>query len=288
MTTIGVSGGKGGTGKSTVAVNLAYFLSRSHKVVLIDADVECPNDHILLSVKLETPKDVNIFKPVFDYKKCVKCKLCKDVCAENAIVTFKEGTPFLMPTLCSGCKSCILACPVAAILESSKHVGIVYTSNVNKNLTLVTGFLDEGEERAYPVALNAKVSGLDIEAEIYIIDTSAGSGSHVAIALEDVDIVALVTEPTLFGLHDLEMMLKLLVKQHRIGYVIVNRADLASVDLNSILKKYDALKIGALPINEKIVESYIKGIPFIKLYPDEDFSRELGHIAEMLLQKGGK
>ncbi len=287
MIVIGVSGGKGGTGKSTIAINLAYFLSQSYKVVLIDADVECPNDHILLSVKLENAKDVNIFKPEFDYKKCVKCKLCKDVCAENAIVTFKEGTPFLMPTLCSGCKSCILACPVDAILESSKHIGIVYKSNVNKNLTLVTGVLDEGQERAYPVALNAKMIGLSTEADIYILDTSAGSGSHVAIALEDVDAVALVTEPTLFGLHDLEMMLKLLVKQHRTGYVIVNRADLASVDLNSVLKKYDALKIGAIPINEKIVESYIKGVPFIKLYPSENFSREIEHIAKTLLQKGG-
>jgi MinD superfamily P-loop ATPase len=208
---ITVTGGKGGTGKSTVATNLALLLSKKYKVVFVDADVECPNDYILLSSTLENEEEVKLFKPKFDYQKCTKCGLCVENCSENALLQFKEGYPFLMPTLCSGCRTCQLVCPVeGAILDDYRLVGHTYRTKINDNLELVTGVLGEGEERSYPTVLAARTRAMNIDANIYLFDTMPGTGNHVAAAIEDSDVVITVTEPTPLGRHDLEMILKLL------------------------------------------------------------------------------
>jgi len=143
---ITVTGGKGGTGKSTVATNLALLLAMNRRVVFVDADVECPNDHILLSAELENRKEVYLFKPKFDYSKCTKCGLCVENCAENALLQFKEGYPFLMPSLCSGCRTCQLVCPEeGAILDDQRLVGYTYHTRIDENLQLLTGMLEEGD-----------------------------------------------------------------------------------------------------------------------------------------------
>jgi len=121
---IAISGGKGGTGKSTVATNLAIALRNYFDLVLADLDVEAPNDHILLGAELQNEEPVNSFMPSFEYSKCIKCRKCAEVCEENAIITMRDGTPFLMPTLCSGCRACEIVCPVhGAILEGQKLMG---------------------------------------------------------------------------------------------------------------------------------------------------------------------
>ncbi len=266
---ITVTGGKGGTGKSTVATNLALLLSKKHKVVFVDADVECPNDHILLSAKLENEEEVKLFKPKFDYSKCTKCGLCVQNCSENAILQFKEGYPFLMPTLCSGCRTCQLVCPVeGAILDDYRLVGHTYRTKVRDNLELVTGVLAEGEERSYPTVLAARQRAMNIDANIYLFDTMPGTGNHVAAAIEDSDIVITVTEPTPLGRHDLEMILKLLKKLKLKAWVVINRSDISTISHDEILKKYDAEIIAEIPMLEEILKSYVSGVPVVEKFPD--------------------
>jgi MinD superfamily P-loop ATPase len=276
---IAVTGGKGGTGKSTVAINLAWELSKKFNVVLVDADVECPNDHILLSKKLENPREEYIFRPKFNYKKCIRCSLCVKNCSENAIVMFKEGYPFLMPTLCSGCKTCQLVCPSDAIEDDRKHIGNTYVTPVNERLTLVTGMLKEGEERSYPLVISTKKRANELNYDIIIYDTSAGTGNHVAAAIENAQLAVVVTEPTPLGLHDLKMILKLLEKEGKKGYAVINRYNI--IDEMPELNGIEVLE--KIPLSERILESYVKGRPLSSIFPDSEESRIFSEMANKLV-----
>jgi MinD superfamily P-loop ATPase len=275
---ISVTGGKGGTGKSTVAINIATILAKNKKVVLVDADVECPNDHILTSTELSCQEDSLIFRPKFDYSRCTRCRLCRDSCSESAIVVFKEGYPFLMPSLCSGCKTCKLVCPADAIKDDAKIIGSTFVSAVNENLTLVTGVLKEGEERSYPLVLSTRKRSETADSELEILDTSAGTGNHVAAAIEGSMFAIVVTEPTPLGTHDLKMILNLLERLEVKGYLVMNRSDLVDDP-----PQIDGIEtIGKIPLSDEIVDSYIKGRPVVEMYPESSASREFNRISEKL------
>ncbi len=282
---ITVTGGKGGTGKSTVATNLAYMLSKDYHVVLVDADVECPDDHILLSAKLENEKEVKLFKPKFNYSLCTKCGICVENCSEHALVQFKEGYPFLMPTLCSGCRTCQLLCPVEnAIVDDYRLVGHTYHTKINEKLELITGLLHEGEERSYPAVLAARKRAMNINADIHIFDTMPGTGNHVAAAIENSKIVITVTEPTPLGLHDLEMILKLLKKLNLKAWIVVNRSDLSDISHEKMAEKYQAEIIANIPMSEEVIKSYVEGIPIAKKYPNSEAARIFSDIAKRVVE----
>ena len=277
---IAVSGGKGGTGKSTVAVNLAIALKKlGTELTFADLDVEAPNDHLLLGIELTDEEPVNQFMPRFDYSKCTRCRKCAEACEEHAIITLKDGTPFLMPNLCSGCRACEIVCPVpGAILEGQRLIGHTYATPTPHGFTLVTGVLKEGEERSMPLVVAAKKRALKVHREgVLLIDTAAGTGNVVSKAVEFSDLLIAVTEPTPLGIHDTELILELGRLMGIPTWVVINRADLGERErVYELAKKYDAEVVAEIPYSENIVRSYVSGRPIaLTDYPEARIFEEL-------------
>jgi MinD superfamily P-loop ATPase len=270
---IAVTGGKGGTGKSTVAVALAVEFARKNKVMLVDADAECPNDHLLLSVKLK--KYVNVYSliPKWDFSKCKKCGKCAKVCKQNAIVFVKGKYPAFVPDVCIGCKACIVSCPYEAISESKKIIGTIFTGK-NYNVNLVSGELKLGELasgevvsqlRKYSEEINKK-----IKADTVLIDSAAGIGCPVIASLVGTDYVVAVTEPTPSALHDLKRVLYLASHFGIKHGIVINKFDLANMfcrKIEDFAKNNKIPIIGKIPYRKDFIDSTIKMKPVVEMYP---------------------
>ncbi len=287
-TMISITGGKGGTGKSTVAVNLAVLLAKEKNLVLADLDVEAPNDHVLLSVSLDKEIPVTIMMPFVDYGKCTNCGVCAEVCDTGAILLSKEKTPFIIPRLCSGCRACYYACPFNAIAEGKRVIGYTYESRVKTataEFTLVTGILREGEEHTPPVVLATKRRAERVEGDLLLVDTSAGTANHVAIALEESKLVIAVTEPTPLGLHDLEMILELVSSLGLESWIVVNRSTIGDPDsVKEVAAKYDARIAAWIPYSREIIKSYIEGKPMVELYPEHAISKSFYELVQSIVE----
>lgn len=282
-----VTGGKGGTGKSFVATNLAVLLARSHSLVLADLDVEAPNDHILLGAELEGEEAVKIMFPFIRYEKCIRCRACVNVCDTGAMLASKEGLPYVIPRLCSGCKSCLFACPTEAIVAGERVIGRTYVTPVSVNgssFTLVTGVLKEGEEHTPPVVLAARRRALSLDAELHLVDTAAGTSNTVSTAMYGAKAAVAVTEPTPLGLHDLRLILHVL-KELEVPrrYVVINRAGIGPAEKHyRVAEEMGAKVVVEIPYSREVVESYVKGIPIVASNPASEASEALRTVAEAL------
>jgi MinD superfamily P-loop ATPase len=260
---IAVTGGKGGTGKTLVAIGLANFLCKSNrKVLLVDCDVDSPNIALLLNVKLENKGEVHCFQPNFDKDKCQTCGECQKACPENAILITKQEVPYLFSKLCSGCGACKIVCPYMAIEDSFKVIGWTYEGQV-ENIDIISGELKIPEPNSAEVVKEVKKRMLEKNQnnkyDYIIIDTSPGAHCDVIRALADSDIAIAVTEPTSFGYHDLELILKLLDKIKIKSKIIINRYNLVKNfdSINNLLKKYNSSILGKIPVDQSILEKYV-------------------------------
>jgi len=260
---IAITGGKGGTGKSTIATALAYKLAKTKKVLLLDLDVDCPNDNLILGVKIKRVKDVETMIPKFDYKKCVKCGLCSRVCKEHAIVFVKGKYPFVIPEQCIGCKACKIACPKKAITEARQKIGEIFVGKKGK-LTLIGGRMKPGIEESSLIVNEVKKFSKQYEKnyDYVIVDTSAGTHCPVISALIGCKVAFAVTEPTPLGQHDLELILKLIKKLKIKSYIILNRSDIANKKtIENLAGKYKTKIIAEIPYSKEIEKSYSEGKP---------------------------
>ncbi|MDN7013654.1 ATPase [Methanoculleus sp. FWC-SCC3] len=218
---IAIASGKGGTGKSTVAANLACTLSRSREVVLVDCDVEEPNLHLFFPGSAE---DVPVTTPVpeIDPARCNFCGECGKFCRFGALSVLKDRV-ILFPELCHSCGGCSLVCPQGAIKEVPRTIGRVACSCPLPSLTLVSGVLNEGEVMAPTVIRVAKL--LAEGHPLILYDASPGIACPVIETLEGVDACILVTESTPFGLHDLRLAAEVVESTGIPAGVVINRSD---------------------------------------------------------------
>jgi len=259
---LAVASGKGGTGKTTVSVNLARVLGSA--VRLLDCDVEEPNCHLFLDGDLREEEIVTTPVPQVDESLCDGCSECGRFCQYHAIVSF--GTkPLIFPEMCHGCGGCAKVCPKQAIRETDRRIGVVETVQAG-NITLIQGRLDVGVAMAPPLirAVKARLrNGMPA-----ILDAPPGTSCPVITTLRGTDFIVLVTEPTPFGLHDLKLAVVVVRELGTPFGVVVNRVGIGDERVQTFCREENIPILLEIPDDRRIAEAYSKGRLIVEALPE--------------------
>ena len=258
---LSIASGKGGTGKTTVAVNMALSLK---DVQLLDCDVEEPNVHLLLQPKINETKSVCISNPQVNEELCDHCGKCSEFCEFNALFVTPEKVLFFTE-LCHSCGGCLLVCPKNAINEKNVQIGVI-KKGAAEGVELVYGELNVGEPMSVPVIKGVKKQIK--RNKTVIIDSPPGASCPVIESVHGSDYCLLVSEPTPFGLHDLKIMVQVLEKL-KIPYgVTINRAGIGDKKIYDFCEEKGVPILFEIPFQRKIAELYSSGIPFVLKMPE--------------------
>lgn len=252
-----VASGKGGTGKTTFAVNLSYALAQQgHEVRLLDCDVEEPNDHLFVKPDFTEESDVTVLKPVWDPDKCTGCGECADACNYNAIAVVNDKV-LIFNSLCHSCGACSYVCPEHALHEKPEAIGAVQGAPGNQPFAFAHGLLNIGEALA-PNVVQAVKDHIDPGA-INILDASPGTACPVVKALNGADVAVLLTEPTPFGLNDLKLAAAMCLDMGIPTGIVVNRSDGEDGLIDDWARTVGIPVVGRIPFARKYAETYSSG-----------------------------
>ena len=258
---ISIASGKGGTGKTTVAVNLALS---ADGVQLLDCDVEEPNVHLLMRPRISQEKPVYVSIPRINEELCNYCGKCAEFCEYNALFVSAEKI-LVFPELCHSCGGCTIICPEHAIAEQKHQIGMV-KMGVAGNVDLVSGELRVGEPMPVPVIRGVKRQ-IDKSKNV-ILDSPPGTSCPMIETVRGSDFCLLVTEPTPFGLHDLNIAVQVLGGMGIPSGVVVNRAGIGDKEGHDYCRERHIPILLEIPFQRRIAELYSRGIPFSEEMPE--------------------
>jgi len=276
---IAIASGKGGTGKTTLATNLAFIAAQNGRTITyIDCDVEEPNGHLFLKPRIREKRPIGKQVPCVDMKKCILCDECEKICQFNAIVCLGEEVR-VYPELCHACGGCGLVCPTAAITETFRETGQLEVGQAD-GVQFVHGLLNVGEPLSPPLV--SAVKSAIPESDLEIIDAPPGTSCPVIESILGSDYVVLVTEPTPFGLNDLTLAVEM-VEALRFPFgVVVNRAGIGNDDVFAYCREKKIRILAEIPDDRRIAEAYSCGDLICDVLPEYRFlfARLLAELTE--------
>jgi len=261
---LSIASGKGGTGKTTVAVNLALSLDENQPVQFLDCDVEEPNAHFFLKPEIAMRIEVTLPIPEILEDKCTFCGKCAEVCAYNAIAVLKDNV-LVFPELCHGCGGCSLLCPEKAINEKGQRIGDIEFGSTN-DIQFIQGKLDIGQAMSPPLIREVK-KHINSTRTI-IIDAPPGTSCPVVESVKGSDFSLLVTEPTPFGLNDLRLAVETLKKLEIPSGVVINRSDIGDSQVEEYCLEQNIPVLMTIPMDRNFAVAYSKGKTIIETQPD--------------------
>ena len=278
---ISIASGKGGTGKTTVATNLALALGA--RVELLDCDVEEPNAHLFLKPQIERTERVDTPIPLVDEAKCTFCRKCAEICRFNAIAVVGRQV-LVFPELCHSCGGCMAVCPEGAITEIGRELGTV-NSGHRGAISFKNGRLRVGEAMSPP--LIKKVRAARDPGRITLIDAPPGTSCPVIAAMNGADFILMVTEPTPFGLHDLKLAVEAVKLLGIPCGLVVNRADVGDDKVFAYAREEELPILLTIPFDRRIAEAYSRGETMVEALPEWEpkFLRLFADI-EAIIERG--
>ncbi len=250
---IAVLSGKGGTGKTTIATNLAANKKNS---ILIDTDVEEPNSHIFMKPNIEENIAVKVNYPVVDTDKCTLCGKCGTFCRYNAILPAKNNV-LVFEEICHDCGGCELVCPTGAISYKQREIGKIHCGKTKYDINMKYGDLNVGEVSG--VRIIEKLKDMTKNEEVVFIDSPPGTSCATVAAIEDIDFAVIVTEPTPFGVSDMKMVVEMLRRMNIKFGVVINKAGLGDDEIYDYCKSENIDILEEIPFDEKIAKLYASG-----------------------------
>ena len=244
---IAVLSGKGGTGKTLVAVNLAVIAKQS---VYIDCDVEEPNGYLFLRPKKTAVKPISVKVPVVDPQRCVGCRTCVDFCKFNALA-YIQNKPIVFTDICHSCGGCVLFCIEKALSETEKLVGEIRYGMTDR-ITVATGVLNTGEASGIPIIKQLIAEAGSHKEDLIFMDCPPGSACIVMESIKDADYCVLVAEPTLFGVHNLEMVYNLVKLFNKPYGAVLNKCLPEENPAEVFCEKNGIAVLGKIPFDAKL------------------------------------